>query len=215
MKKIYVLIISIVLIFVLMTVEALYIKSISHYEPEAGIVFAKSHIEAGKKITDEMLEIRNVNLSCVHRLSLRKTGDAAGKIARMDIEAGEALLSSKFGSSDEMEDIQVVNSSSRLFTFELKPDQANGWWLKVNQYVDIIYVPDMRPDLPTVTAGIKRINHIRIAAIIDERGALAGNGKRASMPKYITFEVTDKQDEFLASAKTSGRIELSAIPAQK
>jgi Flp pilus assembly protein CpaB len=214
MKKVYVLITSILLIFILMTGEAIYIRSLSDYEPSVGIVTAKSHINAGMVISAEMLEIKKVNLGSVHKLSLRRINDVAGKTARMDIEAEEALLSSKLGASDEMEGIRVLNSSSRLFTFELKPDQANGWWLKIGQYVDIIFVPDSKPETASEPIFVKRLDHIRIAAVINDRGELLGNGKRASMPKYITFEVTNKQDEFLACTKSEGRIELSSIPVQ-
>ncbi|MCR4435040.1 MAG: SAF domain-containing protein [Clostridiales bacterium] len=65
---------------------------------------------------------------------------------------------------------------------------------------------------PLREGGLQRLNNIRIAALIDEKGSLLKNTGRETLPKYISFEVTDKQDEFLAYAKSNGRLEVSALP---
>jgi hypothetical protein len=81
--------------------------------------------------------------------------------------------------------------------------------------VDIIYVPDMRAGSKEEVAtnpNVIRIKHIRIAALIDDKGSLLKNEKRVTLPRYISFEVDEKQDEFLAYAKTNGRLEISAEP---
>jgi hypothetical protein len=141
-----------------------------------------------------------------------------------------------------MEDIELNNKDNRLFSIEFKPDQVNGWWLKVGQYVDIICIPNDLKDIkqtnipvkikgdPTtaneidveaqdeikriqpqthVNSGIIRLENIRIAAIIDEGGKLLANEQRTSVPKIISFEVEQGQDEYLAWAKGNTRIEIS------
>lgn len=59
---------------------------------------------------------------------------------------------------------------------------------------------------------LKRLRNIRIAALIDDKGKLLKDTGRTGTPKYVSFEVDGSQDEFLAYAKTNGRLELSVIP---
>jgi uncharacterized protein YaeQ len=140
-----------------------------------------------------------------------------------------------------MEQIEVKDKNNRLFTVEFKGDQANGWWIKVGQYVDIIFIPNEKPSasnsnyikepetaqqtiagsndnrqptaFSTANSGeVRRFRNIRVAALIDEKGNQLKNSNRETLPRYISFEVTDSQDEVLAYAKSNGRLEVSVIP---
>ena len=222
------------LVLLLVITEIVIIKSASKYEPQVGIVFAKTRIPERTAITPDMLELRDVDLSFVHRMSLRSISDAASKRSGMDIEAGEMVLSGKL-SSEDMETIEVKDRNKKLFTVEFKADQANGWWLLTDQKVDIIYIPDENPavsaamDAGAVKAGearaaaptddianirdkIRVLEDIRIAALIDENGKLLKNNRGAALPRYVSFEVTDEQVFLLAYAKGHGRLELSVVP---
>jgi Flp pilus assembly protein CpaB len=220
------------LVVILVVIEIVIIKSASKYEPMLGVVFAKVRIPEKTVITQEMIEIRNVGISYVHRQSIRNTGDVASKRAGMDIEAGEMILQSKLG-SDEMEEISVRDKNKRLFSVEFKGDQANGWWLLSDQNVDIIFIPDKTFDIQTdmsttdnkdmssrtatgsnMAGGVQVLKDIRIAALIDDKGKLLENSDRNTLPKYISFEVTNEQASFLAIAKGNGRLEISVIPGQ-
>jgi Flp pilus assembly protein CpaB len=234
MKKVNLILLTVVLVAVLLAAEVVIVKSAVKYEPTANIVYAKVNILAQKEITSEMLCEKKINISLAHSQSFRSMKDLTGKKAKVDITAGEMILSGKLGKANEMEPIEVKDKNSRLFTVEFKGDQANGWWIKVGQYVDIIYVPNDKPkaveyvsaqakDQPTVrssqTAGnaegmeeIKRLNNIRVAALIDEKGNQLKNTNRETLPRYISFEVTDKQVQLLAYAKSNGRLEVSVIP---
>lgn len=219
---------GIVVYIALITVAAIYIKMVSNYEPEVELVFTKVKIPEKTIITQDMLRTKKVRVSEAHRLSIRQLGDVAGKKAIIDIEEGEMLLSTKIADPNLMEDIQLKNKNNRLFTVEFKPDQANGWWLKTDQLVDIIFVPNpiQSVRVPStssqdalISAGydkgsLTRLSNIRIAALIDDNGTLLDNNKRASQPKYISFEVTAEQDMFLAWAKSNGRIELASISGE-
>ena len=221
-----------ILVFVLVIIEIIIVKSASKYEPKLGIVFAKVKIPEKTVITPDMIEIKDVGIGFVHRLSIRDAGNVTAKRAEMDIEAGEMMLSSKLG-SNEMEQITVKDKSKRLFSVEFKGDQANGWWLMTDQNVDIIFVPDkadsIRARVDTVASkgingrtaavedlysGMQVLKDIRIAALIDDKGSLLENSKRTSLPIYVSFEVTNEQANFLAYAKSNGRLEMSAIPGQ-
>lgn len=209
------------LVIILVVVEIIIIKGASNYEPVAEVVFAKSGIPEKSEITADMLEVKKIGIRMVHRSAVRDIAEAAGKRAAMDIEAGEMMLYGKLG-YEGMEPIEVKDKSKRLFSVEFKADQANGWWLVADENVDIIFVPSknaLSAEADSENAesnnGVNRIqklHNIRIAALIDENGRLLDNKSRNTLPRYISFEVTEQQADFLAYAKGNGRLEICAIP---
>lgn len=234
MRRFYSVLAVLALVIILVVTEIVIIKSASKYEPQAEAVFAKTRIPERTKIAPEMLEVRKVARSFVHRMSLTAAADAVEKYAGVDIEAGEMILSGKLNDA-EQEAVKVKDADKRLFSVEFKGDQANGWWLMPDQRVNIIYVPDERREaletgnLPesggkaaadspaeSIARGVRGkvqvLENIRIAALIDANGVILKNTGRASLPQYVSFEVTDEQAGLLAYAKGHGRLELSVIP---
>jgi Flp pilus assembly protein CpaB len=59
---------------------------------------------------------------------------------------------------------------------------------------------------------VTAVKNVRIAAVIGENGKLIKEGDRSSIPKYIAFEVSEEEAEFLAAAKGEGRLEIAVIP---
>jgi Flp pilus assembly protein CpaB len=235
MRKLNFILLTIVFAFILLVVEIILIRSASEYEPKLGIVFARTKIPEGALIKSNMLEERKISAGAVHKQSVKDPDEIIGKIARIEIEEGEMILNAKLIEAGEMEELSYVDEKSRLFTVEFEPDQVNGWRLKAGQYVDIIYIPNERavkqdelqsqtdgvngerkyvPAHSTGMSGIKRIRNVRIAALIDNNGNLVRDSNRTSLPKYVSFEVNDSLDEFLAYAKDNGRLEVSVIPFQ-
>lgn len=235
MSKIKKLILVVFLILLLLTIEVVIVKSASQYEPKINVVYAKTDIAAKALITKDMLTTKTISLSMVHLKAYRSVDELVGKTAKADIVSGEMILSGRIGKLDEMTEIRVLDKNNRLFAVEFKPDQANGWWLLIDQKVDLIFIPTSaggvnvpldiskptNPDTITATmptgtelaqTGVKRLENIRVAAIIDEGLKQLNNETRTSNPKFISFEVTKEQDEFLAWAKGNGRIEISVRP---
>lgn len=228
MKRLGTVLAAFLIIVALMIIEIYIIKSASNYEPAAEVVFAKTRIPEKCKITEDMLELKKVGIGLLHVKSLRNIRDVAGKTAAMEIEAGEIILTGKLG-YEGMESIKVKDRNKRLFTVEFKGDQANGWWLVTDQHVDIIFVPDKNYKLsdegksaenPVDEASlqiyngnmVQKLRNIRIAALIDENGKLLKDRERATLPRYVSFEVDDAQVDFLAYAKSHGRLEICVIP---
>lgn len=209
--------VAILLSVTLLIVQIYIVKLGSQYEPKVSVVYANQKIAAKTVVTEAMLEKKDINMSLVNKQSVTDIAAIVGKKAKIDIESGEMLLSSKVTDKNEMEDINVENKNNRLFTLELKGDQANGWWLKVDQHVDVLYVHNTVP-VPQPDGSVKedkiieRLNNIRIAALITQEGTLLKNDERNTLPKYVCLELDTKQDELLAYAKTNGRIELSVVP---
>lgn len=228
---------AIIIVILLTGVQLFLLKKGAEYEPKTLAVFAAKDIPQGTVLTPDMLTEKEINISMAHKQSFTRIGDAVGRTAKMALVKDEMLLGSRTGEPDTMQEILVVNKENRLYTVEFKADQANGWWLKVDGKVDILFVPNKADrviandeqvvhtepsvadkadqsikELAGYTKGVVRLEGIRIAALIDEEGHLLENGKRTKLPKYVCFEVTCAQDEFLAWAKGNGRIEVSVVP---
>ena len=225
-------------IIVLLIAEIIIIKVGSQYEPEVAVIYARTAIKAKTEITDDMLMEKKISLPYVHKLSIKNKADIIGKKVKVDIEAGEMILSGRLGETDEIEAIPMLNRNNRQFSVEFKPDQVNGWWLLTGQYVDIIFVPNPAATAAMVPAtakqagdsgagtgtnittiddgtGVIRISNVRVAAIIDEQFKQVDNTARMGIPRYVCFEVTPEQDEFLAWAKSNGRLEISVRPVEE
>jgi Flp pilus assembly protein CpaB len=233
MKKFNIILLTIILTVILLIVEVLIVKNISRYEPELTVIYAKSKIPENTVIQGEMLQEKRVGISAAHKYSIKNARDIIGRRSKIDIEEGEMMLTSKLYEANELEEIKVMDKNSRLFSIEFKADQANGWRLRTDQFVDIIFIPnsnvkmhsikqagnqnaaqtgDLEPMIYEVDKGVQRIRNIRIAALIDDKGKLVKDTGRITLPRYISFEVNNQQDEFLAFAKGNGRLEVSVIP---
>lgn len=221
MKKINMLILTIILALVFLIIEIVIVKSISKYEPETNVIFAVRKIKAGEVITENVLAERNISISSAHSQSIKNINDIIGKRAMTDIEKDEIILASRIAEDEYFEEIIVKDKNSRLFTVEFKGDQANGWQLREGQFVDIIFIPDGKNTMPVIenearekeVNTLQKIRNVRIAALIDDKGKLVKNSENSAVPRYISFEVDDKLDQFLAYAKGHGRLEISAIPS--
>jgi Flp pilus assembly protein CpaB len=233
MKKFNIILLTVILTVILLIVEVLIVKNISRYEPELTVIYAKSKIPENTVIQGETLQEKKVGISAAHKYSIKNARDIIGRRSKIDIEEGEMMLTSKLYEANELEEIKVMDKNSRLFSIEFKADQANGWQLRSGQYVDIIFIPNNNMRIHSIKqsgnqnaahaggfeqmihevgGGVQRIKDIRIAALIDDKGKLIKNSGRDTLPRYISFEVTNQQDEFLAFAKGNGRLEVSVIP---
>lgn len=202
---------AVILIIILTITEIFIIRSASEFEPEISLVYAKTAIPEKTVVTEDMLEKRSVRAEYAHRFSVKEIEDIVGKRANTNIEPDEMILKSKM-EENKADVIKVEDSNNRLYTVAFNGDQANGWQITEGQKVDIIYVPDKTEN--NEQEATLELKNIRIAAVIDEKGKLHKDKDETHMPKYVSFEVTEKQAAFLAAAKGRGRIELSVIPEE-
>mgnify|MGYP003938824969 CR=1 FL=1 len=212
-----------VIIVLLVAIEMKIISNASGYETREKVVVAARDISEDAVITAEMLEIREIGSSAVHRDAVRRIEDAVGMRAADPIYGGEMLLKGRLA-QEEDDKVKVLAKSNRLFCLEPGWDQANAWQLEKDQHVDVIFVPNhMSQDsaCPEATGvisvnpsqtGMKMMKNIRIAGLVDEDGMVIKSGDNGKTPRYIVLEVTQDQAVFLAYAKSNGRIELSAVP---
>lgn len=232
MRRPFFVLLIVLLIIILMAAEIYIIKSASDFEPKVDAVYAKIQIPAGTVITQDMVQVKSVAVSAAHRQSPGKAGDVVGKTARYPIEQDEIILFSKIGDIGEKDEIKLEMKSNRLFSLEFKPDQANGWQIAEGGRVDLIFVSNetkktlgadavntlsdaagQREGCPEEfhdASEVVVIKGVRIAALVDERGKRIKDRGKDPAPRYVCFEVTPRQAEFLAYAKGNGRVEMAA-----
>lgn len=230
MKRGKIVILASIFAAILLAVQIVIIRNAVNYQPEVTVLFAKSKIPAKTEISDDMIVEKKVGINFANKLAIKNKADVIGKSAAVDIEDGEMLLTSRMVNKDELEASPIKDKNNRLFTIEFKPDQANGWWLQVDQFVDIYFVPnekvvlkpsqmsknppnnEARSDLDIDVDRVLTYEKVRVAGIIDEKGKHVKASDKSTLPKYISFEVTPEQAKMLAFAKSNGRIEISLVP---
>lgn len=212
-----------IILIVLVAVEMTIVSYASREDIKQKVVCAAVRIEKNTVITADMLEVREISSDAVHPDAVNSIDEAVAMRAGMVIEAGEMLLRAKL-LPDEPDIIRAQDINKRLISAELRVDQANAWQLAENQHVDIIYVPnngsgeDKPPvaegvaDASSASNGVKVIKDIRIAGVMDEEANKVDITETESIPKYVSFEVTQEQAVFIAYAKNNGKLELSCIP---
>lgn len=210
-RKYTVILITLILTLIVLSVETVIVRTASMYEAKADAVFAAKDIANGEIISENMLEIREVPVNMLNKNACRDIDKLVGLNTLTDITKGEIIQNNRIGQLDVMESIPVDSNNNRLMTVEFAADKANGWYIKVGQKVDIIYVP-RRSESESGTR-VEQLENIKVAAIVTDTGLLCKNDKREGLsPKYVSFEVTPTQSQLLAYWKTNGTIELSIIP---
>ncbi len=223
MKRFGWIISALIIVILLVAVEVTIISNASSQETKEMVVYAKVRVDKDTIITEDMLELREIGKDAVHPSALGNVDEAIAMRASVDIEAEEMILKAKLLSSEE-DIIRAEDPGKRLICVEMRIDQANGWQLKEDKYVDLIFVPNSGGEqghspeaagiidvLPS-SNGMKVLKNVRIAGIFDEDARQTSILESDSIPKYVSFEVTAEQAIFIAYAKNNGRLELSGIP---
>ncbi len=235
MKKVNTLLTAFIIVIILLAAEIAIVKSVSGYESKASVVYAKCHIPEGTVIEESMLEVREIELSYMHKQSVRDKTAITGKKSSAEIYEGEMILMPEILENDTR-NIKIIGEDNRLFSIELKGDQANGWLVEAEQFVDIIFIPSrqlcddelFKNMMESIVENYEQeerglnlkcvisdtvwiIGKIRIAAVIDDSGNILETGEYKNKPRYVSLEVNQRQAHFLAYAKSSGRLELSII----
>lgn len=242
MKRINRILVTACLVVVLLLAEVIIIRSVSGYQSKVKIVFTKASIPEGTVIKENMLELLEVDMGIVPKSAIRNVEEIIGKEAGTNMEEKEMVLTGKLRAQGESDEIKVINEGNRLFSVKFESDQVNGWQISAGQYVDIIFIPDDNMSLQTDNGeevdslikggagyiknidglefskscpGIQILKNIRVAAIINEKGELLKGNDISGAPRIISFEVSERQDHFLAWAKSHGRLEVSLIQKER
>ena len=207
---------TVILSIALLAAQVYVIKKAADYEPKFDAVFAKVFIPSGTQITKDMLEIRKTGM--FHPKAYKSVNELNGKFAASDIESGEMVISSRITDTVKEKKVNLKNPDNVLYTIEFKPDQANGFLIKPDSLVHLIFVPDsnryQKPDESyDVLNDVILFENVRIAAVIDDKLKLYSDAAdtASSNPKYVSFELSKEQFKIIARAKSLGRLELAAV----
>lgn len=215
MKRTKIFILSILLLIILLFAEGYLLKKASGDDYSVKVIFAAKNIEQGEVITQEMLKETDIPSNMVHSDYIKSVDYIIGKNALIPIQKDEMILKQKIGKYEDENIIWVLEEDNRLITIKFTTDQANGWILKKDMFVDIIYIPSRQtvddddiiktdksilyPDIDDASYLMtKRVKNIRIATVLYEK----------EEPVYIMFEAPIDVIEFLAYAKGNGRLEI-------
>lgn len=190
---------------ILLLCQFLILNALTNRNPSVTVYAASRNIAAGEVITEEMFFDMEVSHVGTGGNRYYDSFEICGMAAKYDIFEGEIILSERLGLPREGVEKGLFGKNTRLFTIEFKADQANGWLLEGGDHVDIIYIANNSEE-------IIRVENVKIASIINDRGGLYERGEGNALPKFISFEIDNGLDEFLAHAKGNGRLELSVIP---
>jgi pilus assembly protein CpaB len=110
------------------------------------VVVAKLAIPAGTRITDDMVELRQLPETAVGFDPLTATEDAVGRVAKFPLAANEQLLVSKVVSSTDRASKDVLSNllerGERGFGIEVTAVIGAGGLVLPGDYVDVFWVPD-------------------------------------------------------------------------
>lgn len=221
MKRRTIYIFTVLLAIVLIAVEAYIIKVATNIEPVMEVVYSTKKIPAYTVITPDMVTKKRINISLVTLQTATNLENVIGKAVTTDIDEGEAIKTFRLVSPDSISEIKLLNSKNRLITVEFKPDQVNGWNLKTNSVVDIIYTPNnalrsldaqkalLVDPFQKSLLEFQVFYDIRVAGILDEDGNVVLGRNKGKAPKLVSFEVTEYQAKFLSAAKDTGTLNLA------
>ena len=129
---------------VMLAVEIAIIKNAAVKKEMVKVLYTKTQIKQDTLITEDMVDFRDININLIHKFSIRDIGLISGKVAAVQLEEGEMLLSARLKNKEETELTKLLLPGFRTFTVEFKPDQANGWQLARGQPVDLLFIPEKR-----------------------------------------------------------------------
>lgn len=121
-----------------------------------------------------------------------------------DINKGEILLNSYLC---KKEDLSFSENNKILVTFEMAIPESNGWNLREDQNVDIIFCPNKGEEMGF---KYKIYKNIKVKSYYDSE-LLKLNKSNKGRGKYITIEIGEKDGYELICNRQYGRIEIVVI----
>ncbi|MFD1019927.1 Flp pilus assembly protein CpaB [Thalassobacillus hwangdonensis] len=181
-------------------------------ETTVEVVVAKSKISENVQITSAMLEMKSVPKDAVHSQTLKSVGEAAGKIAKSDIETGEMVLSSRLA-DQQKEDIFVsrkVQEGYRAVSVGADFVRSVSNLIEPEDFVDVIFteVVKVSGEEDKIETEII-LDRVRVLAV--GRYMVESTEDEDEHEEYssVTLELTDKETIKLVNASERGYIHLA------
>ncbi|MDP4110468.1 MAG: Flp pilus assembly protein CpaB, partial [Bacillota bacterium] len=177
------------------------------------VVFAVSEIPANTRITEDMLEIRQVPSGTENPKSYSDTNKIKGAITNSSIEAGEQVLSPRLNRKGNEEGglSYIIPDGKRAITIEATSVSSVGGFLKAGDFADIIAAMTVsekteRGEVATVNKGFMLLQNIEVL----KTGA-GGSGAAGNTNVTVAVEPEDAVKLFYAA--NFGRLTFALRPA--
>jgi pilus assembly protein CpaB len=119
------------------------------------VVVASQDITAGTRITEDMVRVKNVSADAVVPNALTTTETVVGSVARFPITADEQILENRLAAGglevakgEKMPLTYIVPEGMRAVGVNTKQVISAGGLVLPGDYVDIIFVAEVKTDLP-------------------------------------------------------------------
>lgn len=161
-------------------------------------------VSSGCKIEKDMIRSVFIPESCNLPSICKRKEDIVDKILACDIKEGDILSLQDLSTSENTDGYPSIAQGKFLYTLALKAEDANGWWIKKGNEIDMLVYD------ATVTSmdPIQWIESVKIIRIMDESGN--ETLQDGEPPKMVCLELSNEQAHQLFQAENGKKIKIIA-----
>lgn len=177
--------------------------------PLEAVVMVKIPVEAGRRLTEDMLSVEKVPVDAIHPNAIRSLSQAVGKITRTELVAGEQLLQERIVPGAERPALAYrVPEGLRAVTIGVDERIAVALMLNPGDRVDVsVSYLEEKPDGQASKKTLIILQNLEVLAV-GQRLETKNTPDNPSMVQTLTLAVTPEQAEKLVWAEEFGRIRL-------
>ncbi len=175
------------------------------------VVLAREKIPPQTKITENMLEVKEIPSSYIHKEALVKREEVVGKITTTVIYPGEQILKTKIaGPKDPSQGLAfLVSPGKRAATIAVNDVSGVAGLLRPGDRVDVAGTVDVPSGGARETVTSLLIQNVNVLAVNQsaDPNPVKNNNKSVQM-QTVTLEVTPQQAQTLILAAERGSVRL-------
>lgn len=176
------------------------------------VVVAREKIPAQTKITETMIEVKEVPAQYVNEQALARKEEVLGRFASTVIYPGEQVLKGKIaGEKDSSQGFAfLVSSGKRAATIAVNEVSGVAGLLRPGDRVDVVSTADVPAGAAKVTVTTLLIQNVTVLAVnqaVEVNPVKSGNDKSVQT-QTVTLEVTPQQAQTLVLASERGSVRL-------
>ncbi|MGB9802892.1 Flp pilus assembly protein CpaB [Desulfofundulus sp.] len=177
------------------------------------VVVARAKIPPQTKITEEMLEVKEMPSAYIHKEALAERGEAVGKITTTVIYPGEQILKTKIaGLKDSSQGLAfLVSPGKRAATIAVNDVSGIAGLLRPGDKVDVtgtVDVPSGGSRQTVTSLLIQNVNVLAVNQSTDANPNPVKGGHKSLETQTVTLEVTPQQAQMLILASERGAVRL-------
>jgi Flp pilus assembly protein CpaB len=179
-------------------------------EKMASVLIARCAIPAGSRITADQLSTAQIPEKVLAECYLSDPAAAVGLWTPTPLQQGEFISNQRLTPSASGLRYPDPGPGRRLLTVDLKPADANGFWLAAGSRIDLYLIPGSRES----ETDIQVLEDIRVMAVLQgESGLPAADSVNTSSAdgKLLCLDLNIEQAILLSSAPGIFDIRLSVI----